>query len=123
MKTIRTRVYIALIAVLATATLPATRAEADGFTTFSELSAYYVQQREGGGAKPGSILVLNDHPTSNLSAQVLTKWTNMWIVDLFTGDTNTLVQTDGTGSVTLGAANHNFRLYGLTNSLWEIENE
>lgn len=44
-KTIRTRAYIAFIATLAVATLPATRIEADDFTKLSELSIYYLQQR------------------------------------------------------------------------------
>ncbi|NCC51247.1 MAG: hypothetical protein EOM20_08535 [Spartobacteria bacterium] len=45
MKTIRTRMFIALIVTLVTAKLPATRAEANDFNTFSELSTYYLQQR------------------------------------------------------------------------------
>ncbi len=45
MKTIRTRAFIALMAALAIAMLPATRAEADDFTKMSELSTYYLQQR------------------------------------------------------------------------------
>jgi alpha-amylase len=45
MKTIRTRAYIVLIAALATATLPAMRAEANDFNNTSELATYYLQQR------------------------------------------------------------------------------
>lgn len=45
MKTISTRAYIALIAALATATLPDTRADANDFSNTSELATYYLQQR------------------------------------------------------------------------------
>ena len=45
MKTIRRSAFVALLALLATATLPASRAEANSFNTFAELSTFYLQQR------------------------------------------------------------------------------
>ena len=45
MKTIRRRALVALLALLVTATLPASRAEANSFNTTSELVTYYNQQR------------------------------------------------------------------------------
>ena len=44
MKTIRRGAFVGL-ALLATGTLPASRAEANGFNSYSELSTYYLQQR------------------------------------------------------------------------------
>jgi hypothetical protein len=45
MKTIRYIAPVALVAWLVTATLPASRAEADDFSSFSGLSTYYLNQR------------------------------------------------------------------------------
>lgn len=78
-----------------------------------------IQQRDGGGSKPGSILVINDHPSSTLTNQVQTIFTNQWLIDLVSTNPATLIQTDTNGYVNLAAPPRDYRIYGLTNLLTE----
>lgn len=86
-------------------------------SVLSTNSDLYVQQRDGGMEKPGSILVLNDHASSTLTIQVQTVYTSEWLIDLVTTNAATLVQTSTNGTVILGAPARDYRIYGLTNSL------
>jgi alpha-amylase len=79
----------------------------------------FIQQRDGGGRKPGSILVINDHPSSTLTNQVQTVYTNQWLIDLVSSNQATLIQTDTNGYVNLAAPPRDYRIYGLTNSITE----
>lgn len=77
----------------------------------------FIQQRDGGVTKPGSILVLNDHASSTLSDSVATRYTNTVLIDLVATNSPHSVTTDVNGVVSLSALPRDYRVYGLTNSL------
>lgn len=75
------------------------------------------KQRDGGGTKPGSILVLNDHPNLALSHQVQTMYTNTVLMDLVATNSAHSVTTDVNGVVILSAPARDYRIYSVTNAL------
>lgn len=74
---------------------------------------------DGDGIKPGSILVINDHASSTLSDSVTTIYTNTVLMDLVATNSPHSVTTDVNGVVSLSAPPRDYRIYGLTNSLPE----
>jgi alpha-amylase len=81
----------------------------------------YIQLRTGSESKSASIMALNDHTSNTLSESVQTPWLDTALIDLVTGNTNTLVTTDGDGYATLGAPPRSYRIYAPTNILTQVE--
>ncbi|MCO5068271.1 MAG: alpha-amylase family glycosyl hydrolase [Kiritimatiellae bacterium] len=81
-------------------------------------SDVFVQQRDGGGTKPGSILIVNDNESSTLNISVQTMYTtNTVLMDLVATNSPHSVTTDVSGVVTLTCPNRDYRIYGVTNAL------
>ena len=78
----------------------------------------FVQQRDGGGTKPGSILIINDNESSTLNISVQTMYTtNTVLMDLVATNSPHSVTTDVSGVVTLTCPNRDYRIYAVTNAL------
>lgn len=78
----------------------------------------FVQQRDGGGVKPGSILIINDDESSTLNISIQTMYaTNTVLMDLVATNSPNSVTTDVSGVVTLSCPNRDYRIYGVTNAL------
>lgn len=91
---------------------------AGGVQYLSTNSDVFVQQRDGGGTKPGSILIINDNESSMLNISVQTMYTtNTVLMDLVATNSPHSVTTDVSGVVTLTCPNRGYRIYGVTNAL------
>jgi alpha-amylase len=90
---------------------------AGGVQYLSTNSDVFVQQRDGGGTKPGSILVMNDHPTATNAIQVKTIYTNIVLVDMVATNSPNSVTTDVSGVVTFFCPPRDYRIYSVTNAL------
>ena len=78
----------------------------------------FVQQRDGGATKQGSILIINDNESSTLNISVQTMYTtNTVLMDLVSTNSPHSVTTDVSGVVTLTCPNRDYRIYGVTNAL------
>jgi alpha-amylase len=82
-------------------------------------SDVFVQQRDGGGTKPGSILIINDNSSSTLSIQVQTIYSNTVLRDWVATNSYHSVTSDVNGIVTLEATSRSYRIYSVTNALPE----
>lgn len=85
---------------------------AGGSTTYlsqSNTNDLFIMKRNGTTAKPGCILVLNDHVSSELTDTVSTGWVSTNLVDFI--NTNVTVSTDGSGNAVLSAPARGYRVY------------
>jgi alpha-amylase len=81
----------------------------------------YIQQRDGGESKSGSILVMNDSSTIK-SNSVQTMWINTDIIDLVDTNSPHQVTTDGSGYAYLEAPGEGYRIYAPTNVMEQVNN-
>lgn len=79
----------------------------------------FISLRDGGGTKPGSILVINDHASSALGVQVQTIYPDTVLRDWVLTNAYHSVTTDVNGVVTLEATSRSYRVYSVTNALTE----
>lgn len=78
----------------------------------------FVQQRDGGGVKPGSILVINDNESSTLNIAVETMYPdNTVLKDWVAISSPHSVTTGVNGAVTLVCPPRDYRIYSVTNAL------
>jgi hypothetical protein len=79
----------------------------------------FVQQRDGGGVKPGSIHIINDSASATNSIQVQTMYLQTVLRDWIATNAAHSVTTDVNGVVTLVCPPRSYRIYSVTNALAE----
>ena len=90
---------------------------AGGVQYLSTNSDVFVQQRDGGTTKPGSILIMNDNSSSTLSIQVGTMYSDTILKDWVETNSPNSVTTDVDGVVTLSCPPRGYRIYSVTNAM------
>ena len=92
---------------------------AGGVEYLSTNTDVFVQQRDGGGTKPGSILILNDNASATNSISVQTMYIETVLRDWVATNSPHSVTTDVNGVVTLECPPRSYRIYSVTNALPE----